>query len=70
MDLNSRSVGLRTLRYNCHDWQDGFPLPHSRKTRLCTIYGIDEYEGQPFFAMELPEGQTLRERLVGARGTT
>ena len=33
---------------------------------ICTIHDIDEYEGQPFIAMELLEGQTLRERLVGA----
>src|SRR2546428_11763781 len=32
---------------------------------ICTIHDIDEYEGQPFIAMELLEGQTLRQRLSG-----
>jgi hypothetical protein len=32
---------------------------------ICTIYDIDDYEGQPFIAMELMTGQTLRERLTG-----
>src|SRR5258706_11481522 len=32
---------------------------------FCTIYDIDAYEGQPFTAMELMTGQTLRERLSG-----
>ncbi len=34
---------------------------------ICTVYDIDEDAGQPFIAMELLEGETLKERLtVGA----
>jgi Tol biopolymer transport system component/tRNA A-37 threonylcarbamoyl transferase component Bud32 len=31
---------------------------------ICTIYDFDEYDGQPFIAMELLEGETLRQMLV------
>src|SRR6185503_19496810 len=30
---------------------------------ICTIHDVDEHEGQPFIAMELLEGETLRDRL-------
>jgi serine/threonine protein kinase len=31
---------------------------------ICTVYGVEEYEGQPFLAMELLEGQTLRDLIA------
>jgi len=32
---------------------------------VCTVYDIDEFEGQPFIAMELLQGQTLGHRIAG-----
>ncbi|MGB9242355.1 MAG: serine/threonine-protein kinase [Candidatus Acidiferrales bacterium] len=37
---------------------------------ICTVYDIGEYEGKPFIAMEMLEGQTLDSRIGGHPLTT
>src|SRR4029453_14897321 len=37
---------------------------------ICTIYEVDEYEGQPFIAMELLEGRSLMEYSAGRKLNT
>jgi serine/threonine protein kinase/tetratricopeptide (TPR) repeat protein len=34
---------------------------------ICTIHGIEEFEGQPFIAMELLEGESLAQRLLTSK---
>jgi eukaryotic-like serine/threonine-protein kinase len=63
-ELTSDPSSLRRFE---REAQTASSLNHAN---ICTIHAIEEYEGLPFIAMELLEGETLRDRLAASGGGT
>jgi serine/threonine protein kinase len=68
-----RSIALKFLPPNSRDpralerfQREAHAASALNHPNICTVYDVDESEGQPFIAMELLEGQTL-ERRIGAQ---